>query len=535
MRLKCLKNTEKVFIIIITKTWRLKMKNIICMLLAILMLLSLAACGENAEDNVNDTESVMLTDTDPIISPESESDTETKETESSVSETEPLYPYDTSVPVNSISFSVKTPITYPRYEEPGYDYFGAQHLQGFCVDDALEYMYFSLTGMIVKVDMKTGEEAGKFIASRSLQSKGFHLGDVTYHDGYLYSSATFWGSDKTYIAVIKASDINGTVDETKSDFKDENTIIYGLLTPNCLPENKLEDSGDWRYQSRGYDGITVGTIPGKGCIKADGTIINDDKTYLLSCLTTSLTDVLRYDDDNKQIMAFDFDNITDENLLPLTGERVALKEETAVLGYTYRMFVYAGDHEYSVQTLEADKDTGDLIMICYKRAAANEFPAETTFVVDGSKMLYVDEIEIGQSVPKTSPDYDLARIKAYEYTDIDDIDEDGDTDEKPTGWHMTLKCICGKGDIEKHEPLSFGETGVEFHYCGASFGSSNGIVSVGNGYYYNASQANNKPTDENGNPKNYTDRADTAITEYGARGTLNFLNKSGKWSFVNVE
>ena len=521
------------------------MKKFLPTILALIMALSLISCDKNEKIDTESTKEIETTTAAPNWESTDKNETDTEkvpESEAVSPETEPEseasvetdYPYDTAVPVDSISFSVKTPNTYPRYEEAGYEYFGAQHLQGFCVDDALEYMYFSLTGMIVKVDMKTGEEAGKFIASRALQSKGFHMGDVTYHNGYLYTSVTFWGSDKTYIGVIKATDINGTIDETRADFKASDTILYGLLTPNCMPENKLEESGDWLYQARGYDGITVGTIPGKGYITADGTEVSDEKTYLLSALTTSLTDVLRYDDDNKQIMAFDFDKMTDENLLPLTLERVNAKDENVVLPYEYRMFVYAGDHEYSIQTLECDKNTGDLIMVCYKRAAANEFPSETTFVVDGSKKLYVDEIEIGQSVPKDSPDHNIARVKYYEYSDKDDIDGDGDTDELPTGWHMTLKCICGKGDIESHELLSFGETGVEFHYCGSAFGSSNGIVSIGNGYYYNAGQANNKPTDENGNVKKYTGK-DTEITEYGARGTLYFLNRIGKWGLVKVE
>ena len=515
------------------------MKKIIYLILAIFMIISLASCGEEAEpkgtETVQNTETARSTETAEDAEGETEKAPESEKIEETDQSLETDYPYDTSLPVDATRFSVKTPITYPRYEEAGYEYFGAQHLQGFCTDDELQYMYFSLTGMIVKVDMKTGEEAGKFIASRALQSKGFHMGDVTYHDGFLYSSVTFWGSDKTYIGVIKADDINGTVDETKADFKDEDTILYGLLTPNCLPESKLPESGDWRYQLGGYDGITVGTLPGKGYITSDGAEHTDDKTYLLVCLTTSLTDVLRFDDDNKVVYAFDFDKITEKNLMPLTGARVAMENETEIFEQTYKMFVYAGDHKYSVQTLEFDKDTGDLIMICYERAEANEFTNEITFFIDGSKKLYIDEIEIGQSVPKGSESYDIARIKAYEYTDVDDIDGDGDTDEFPTGWHMTLKCICGLGDIEKHEPLSFGDTGVEIRYCGGRFGSSNGIVSIGNGYYYNAGQANNYPKDSEGNDKMYTAKPDTKITEYGARGTLYFLDKTGKWELVKVE
>ncbi|MBR6602839.1 MAG: hypothetical protein IKK94_02355, partial [Clostridia bacterium] len=222
------------------------MKKITYLILALFIIIFIASCGEAAEpkdsETVQSTETARSTDTAEDSESETEKAPESEKIEETDQSLETDYPYDTSLPVDATRFSVKTPITYPRYEEAGYEYFGAQHLQGFCTDDALEYMYFSLTGMIVKVDMKTGEEAGKFIASRALQSKGFHMGDVTYHDGFLYSSVTFWGSDKTYIGVIKADDINGTIDETKADFKDENTILYGLLTPNCLTESKLPES-----------------------------------------------------------------------------------------------------------------------------------------------------------------------------------------------------------------------------------------------------------------------------------------------------
>ena len=37
---------------------------------------------------------------------------------------------------------------------------GNSHLQGICVDDKMEYMYFSYTSALAKVDMKTGEVVG---------------------------------------------------------------------------------------------------------------------------------------------------------------------------------------------------------------------------------------------------------------------------------------------------------------------------------------------------------------------------------------
>ncbi len=506
------------------------MKQFLSLFLALLFCLSLVACSDksdNSGQNTNETKEAV-SDSTPADADTQSANTE-KETETASTEEYP----DRTIPVSSVSYTVKTPYTYPRYEEEGYEYFGAQHIQGACVSDDLKYMYFSLTGIIVKVDMETGEEVGKFIASRELQGKGFHMGNIAYHDGKLYTPIIFWGSPKTYIGVIDDADLVGTVDETKADFKPEDTILKALLTFNGLDENKLPDSGAPKYQTSGHDGITVGTIPGKGYINAKGEEITDDKTYLLVGLGTTLTDTIRYDDDNKQIVAYDFDGMTEDKLLPLTLARVNSEENENVYRYTYRMFLYTGDHRYGTQVICFDKDTGDILLFSYERAAANEFPDERTFVIDGSKKLYIDEIEVGQSVPKGTAAYNISKVVTYEYTDEDDFDGDGDTDEFPSGYHATLKCICGKGDIEKHEDVSFGDTGHKFKYCGAYFGSSNGVISVGNGYFYSVKASDNRPTNDDGTPKQYSSR-NADIVEYGASGVLYSLTKNGKWDFKIV-
>ena len=63
---------------------------------------------------------------------------------------------------------------------------GNSHLQGICVDDKMEYMYFSYTSSLAKVDMKTGEVVGSvggFGQGSFGTPGGAHLGCLAYYDG----------------------------------------------------------------------------------------------------------------------------------------------------------------------------------------------------------------------------------------------------------------------------------------------------------------------------------------------------------------
>lgn len=397
---------------------------------------------------------------------------------------------------------------------------GAQHLQGACVDDELKYIYFNLTSMILKVDLETGEEVGKFVAPNTLNALGFHMGDITYHDGKLYSPTICWNSSNCYITVIDADKIVGDVTDVDANGE---YILNALYLPQINTEgSNLESVGSWY----GIDGITVGTLPGKGYIK-DGVEITDDKEYLMVC-NASIENNSGYDSNVKMISVFDFDDITSENLLPLTADRIKADTPDGAAAdggfeYKHRMFVYTGSNRYSVQNLEFDKDTGDIYFACYGRdTAGNLFPNLSTFVVDGDKKLYLDEVEMGQSVPATSANYEDALAKAALYRDFDDADGDGILDEQMTGWHMTLKCICGKGDIESHNNIAYGDTGYAVKLCGHyGIGGHNGLISIGSGRFYVTTQAN--------------DTTDASNTKYGACANLyRISNRVGELKFVKV-
>lgn len=82
-----------------------------------------------------------------------------------------------------------------------------------------------------------------------------------------------------------------------------------------------------------------------------------------------------------------------------------------------------------------------------------------------------------------------AHTTAAIYKDFDDVDRDGDTEEQETGWHMTLKCLCGNGKtLADHEKVVYGKTGYACKICGKNAQFSTGLRSLGNNYFYGGVQ-----------------------------------------------
>lgn len=373
---------------------------------------------------------------------------------------------------------------------------GAGHLQGICSDDEQEYMYMSFTNMLVKVDMRTGEIAGtvKGLAAGSISS-GAHIGCLAYHDGKIYGSLEYKAAERWYICVFDGDKIWGDMDYT------DEGVMYGLYVPQVGDDFKNEliagehnnnaDSMGHRYGTGGIDGITFGTLPGKGYdTDGDGVVdIPDENTYMIVTYGP-YGNAKRYDNENFVFLVYDPLKIDDKNLLPFNESRLTADiQDGEEYLYEHKMFCYAGNQTYGVQNLEFDKDTGDLWLECYGRPSGSEFPNFSRFVIDGSVPLYMDEVEVGQSVTGNAAGFitkEDAIAIAQCYNDYDDVDEDGDTEEQELGWHMTLKCICGKGNIDKHSATVYGETGHPCQICGSSSSFTTGLISLGNDYFYGA-------------------------------------------------
>lgn len=454
--------------------------------------------------------------------------------------------------------TVKTPNKYPRYATPDPTaIYGAQHPQGMTMDDRGN-IYISFTGLIVKVNQKN-EEIGVYKLSKEMISISTHMGNLYWHDGKIYIglgiSDTDYSGNKRYIGVLDESvfnDYGGYVQDN-----DENPLLHAINIPELSAEDrKFTDSNGTtvaRFGGGGIDGITVGKLPGKGYIlpagyvvkedvkASDGKIyragtvltkdveVTDNEDYIVAVRTIGDYDTYRYDDDVKQVMVFDFDDITEENLLPMSKARVGADDPTGI-DIKFNMFTYTGYDRYGTQVICYDKSTGDYQLWTYGRSKNNnEFPELSFYVIDGSKKLYMDEIEVGQSVPETSEKYATANDRASFYKDTKDLDNDGDTDERLIGWVATLKCICGKyHDIEDHEAVVYGETGYAAKICGmiTTLQGDNGCISLGNDFFYISYQSNGTAL-----------RADgvTEQSTYGAEARIYSLSRQhGAWKFTRV-
>lgn len=355
----------------------------------------------------------------------------------------------------------------------------AQHPQGVTTDG--EHFYISYTGLIVKVRISDNVVVGTFKASDELVGLGFHMGDMVYYNGYLYGSIIGWGTYKSYIGVIDVSKFD--MDDTNDD-----DMLYAVYLPGAsrTKDDKIDaeftlSDGSMKYAISGIDGMDYGKIPGGGWIDAEGKEHKDDTTYLIVTLgggvpsSDSTARDTSYDNDNNIIAAFSFDEIQAKKTL-LTANRFAsgtVEDEASTIEWKYEMFIYTGACCYGCQAFAIDKDTGDYIMNMYGRPSGSVYPSNgaKAVVIDGSKMLYMGEIEVGQSSSN-----ETAQTRAALYQDADG--------NYPTGLFMTMKCTCGKCGIENHAEVEYGDTGYAVRLCTSLESTSNGLISLGNDYYY---------------------------------------------------
>ena len=377
--------------------------------------------------------------------------------------------------------------------------YAVNHVQGICVDDAGEYMYVSFTNLLAKIDIKTGETVATMygLKTGTHNNGGGHIGDLAYHNGKVYSPMGYTDAESWFIAVIDTEKLT------------EMDMLYtapGLMSALYLPQVKAdyvnellagehvyENSMGHRYGSVGIEGIAVGKMPGGGYDKnCDGTVdvSTGDEEFLFVGYNPA-NNAKRYDNENNILLVFDFDDITDENLRPFNeADFGRAYTEAESFYYNHKIFTYLGNHHYGVQQLEADPVTRDLLIESYRQSDGTEFPHYTRYVLDGSKPLYMDEVEVGQSVTGDKDKF-ISQADAFAtaalYTDYEDADEDGDVSERETGWHAPLKCICGDGKtMNDHVEMTYGATGHPVKICGKSCQFETGLAALGNDYFYGA-------------------------------------------------
>ena len=370
---------------------------------------------------------------------------------------------------------------------------GNSHMQGICVDDKMEYMYFSYTSALAKVDMKTGKVVGSvggFGEGSFGTPGGAHLGCLAYYDGKIYGSLEYKEPGaKFFIAVFDEDAIT----EVGMDMKEMDTGVYGILLEEPTsdfrdPLNDVvsgangfavnEEKAGHKFGCSGIDGVTFAPMPGS----------DDDKMYLFVAYGVYGNNDYwkgRYDNNYNVLQVYDpedFDQPYNES--KGTGDSVLRRftyerglstdyEESEVLTATDTLYAWTGTTSYGAQNMEYDKDTGDIVLYTY--APQQEWSkGHTLYVIDGSKVPVEREIEVGQSNTNSDQDaHDAAVAKAEEYK------VDG---KYPIGKHGVLKCICGNDC----QPTVCGDTGITAMVCGGALPetATYGIASIGGGYYY---------------------------------------------------
>ena len=224
------------------------------------------------------------------------------------------------------------------------------HVQGITKDDDNNYMYYSFTDRLVKVNMKTGQ----MVASVKLFENA-HLGDLAYYEGKVYGSLdrAFYGSgpvDNKYNIAV---------------FDTENMIEIDMDYKNVMKTMSIHDVNDNQgdvFEPTSFDGIAFGPKPGS----------TDVKVYMM------LSAALGNSDRTHQTMvAFDPDTfvpseVTNGSTLSTTGP------EVADIFYV-NLGELSEQGAYEAQVLEYNADQNEYWLCCYP-----QFKAGNLFVVDGN-------------------------------------------------------------------------------------------------------------------------------------------------------
>lgn len=273
------------------------------------------------------------------------------------------------------------------------------HLQGVAVDDERNFLYYSFTDRLVKVDMHTGEIVGSVtgLLSGSIYGGGAHLGDLDFYQGKVYGSLEYKATEKFYVAVFDGAKIT----EMDMDYR-----TPGIMTTMYMPEVVKDfrdelDAGEHennpasqghRYGCSGIDGITFGPMPGGP----------SDKTYLFLAYGI-YGNVNRTDNDYQVILAFDPDSFQGEAFDQNHPHEIGPV-------YVKKLFVFTGNTTYGVQNLEYDRLTGDYWMVVYQgqKDCYLNYPV---YVIDGTKAPENQMLSMGDSKAYKAAEAEVLSLK----------------------------------------------------------------------------------------------------------------------------
>lgn len=256
----------------------------------------------------------------------------------------------------------------------------AGHVQGFAVDTEREYIYFSFTTMLIKMDMQ-----GNLIGS--VTGLFGHLGCIEFNDadGRIYGSLEYKDDsigrgilkmEKTdrkfdtafYVAIF---DVDKITRENMSAEKDH--IMTTVYLPTVYEDYmaKVADDGkqlEHRFGCSGFDGITFGPKFGK----------NDGK-YYLTIAYGIYSDASRTDNDHQVLLQYDTTS-WHKYEQPLSQDNMHQSGPKKPAG---RYFVYTGNRNWGVQNMEYDATRNFWFLATYI-GVKESFSNFTLMAIDGN-------------------------------------------------------------------------------------------------------------------------------------------------------
>lgn len=256
----------------------------------------------------------------------------------------------------------------------------AGHVQGLAVDTKREYIYFSFTTMLVKMDMQ-GNVVGTVTGLLG------HLGCIEFNDadGRIYGSLEY-KDDSIGRGILKQEKSNKKFDTAfyvaifdvdKITRQGMSAEKDGIMTTVYLPtvvedfKAKVECGGktlEYRFGCSGFDGITFGPKFGKS-----------DGKYYLTIAYGIYGDANRSDNDHQVLLQYDASNWTKYEQ-PLSQDNMHQSGPKKPAG---RYFVYTGNRNWGVQNMEYDKSRNFWFLATYE-TKKSDFAGFSLMTIDGN-------------------------------------------------------------------------------------------------------------------------------------------------------
>lgn len=248
------------------------------------------------------------------------------------------------------------------------------HVQGMAIDRRKGFMYFSMTDLLVKTDLR-GNPVG------SVTGFTGHLGDLDFdeRDGRVYGSLEYKRANSFYIAILDADRITRMGMDAQSTgvvstvyLKEVVKDFTADMNGDGVFDGDTADTPDHRYGCSGIDGVAFG--PAFGDRSGAGA------ERRLTVAYGVYADDSRTDNDHQVLLQYDVARWKSHER-PLSESAPHTSGPDRVDG---KFFAYTGNTTYGVQNLEYDGHSGNWLMAVY-RGAKPGFPHYSLFAVDGAR------------------------------------------------------------------------------------------------------------------------------------------------------